>query len=96
MKTGLEQTQEILARYGEGRHEIVGTCAYLQCGKPVGRREGRTFVGSRVFHTDCYWNEFGDEVEKHPICSPRRKGIGGIMLDDFDLELVDVNLFIRN
>jgi len=30
---------------------------------------------SKPVHDDCYFEKLGDEVEKHPICSPRvRRG----------------------
>ena len=66
----------------------LGLCIYSKCRQEVRGSQGYRAVPSGIYHTDCYWNEWGDEVEKHPISSPGRRGIGGIMLDDSDLEFL--------
>ena len=58
----------------------VGNCLYAKCGKEVMSSESKRYVPTGVYHEDCYFSEWGDEVERHPICSSRRRGIGGIII----------------
>lgn len=67
----------------------IGACAYDKCGKEVTTLDSHTMMSDgRVYHSDCYWEALGEEIEKHPICSPGRRGIGGVALDESDLEVV--------
>lgn len=58
----------------------IGTCIYEKCGKPVMSSEAYRVVPAGVYHDDCYFEAWGDEVEKHHICVGRR-GIRGINLE---------------
>lgn len=64
--------QEFFEAYDRGDFEKLGPkCA--DCGKPF--REGEPLGPYKVERgtvcADCYFKVFGEEVEKHPICSPR-------------------------
>jgi hypothetical protein len=59
----------------------LGNCLYAKCGKPVMSSDEKRYVSAGVYHTDCYFNEWGDEIEKNPICSPGRRGVRGSNLE---------------
>ena len=66
---------------------VVGECSY--CHEKVYEHQSSIDVPAGLLHKDCCWNIFGDLVEKHPICSPGRKGIGGSNLHESDLEEIE-------
>ena len=70
-KTGLEQVEKIIETM---RKSGSGTCC-VKCKEPVDIDiNGMQKVSNGFMCDDCYFEELGDEVEKHPICSPRRIG----------------------
>lgn len=60
----------------------IGNCAYPRCGKEVRGSQRHIMVGRKVYHEYCYDVFFGDGL----ICSPGRRGIGVVMLDEIDAE----------
>lgn len=53
-----------------------------RCGQPFDYHpdESNQFSIDKVpVCSDCYYKELGDEIEKHPIHTPGRKGPGGIV-----------------
>lgn len=73
--TGLQQVRSILSRYRRdarngGPH--VSTCA--NCGIWLQDSvTGSHDTDKGPVCSDCYFKEWGDMVEKHPISSPRRR-----------------------
>lgn len=65
----------------------IGVCLYSKCGKPVMSSDEKRLVPSGVYHEDCYFNEWGEEIERNPICNLGRRGIGVVVLDKSDLEV---------
>ena len=58
----------------------LGKCAYAKCGKPVMSSDEKRYVPTGVYHEDCYFDEWGDEIDTNPICVWRR-GIRGSNLE---------------
>jgi hypothetical protein len=59
-----------LGRFFEPRHY----CASPNCGKQVRHDQLKMRVetprGIRYFHEDCYYRDFSEEIDKHPIFTP--------------------------
>lgn len=58
-------------------NQSIGKCLYSKCGQEVRSSDEKKYVPVGVYHDDCYFAEFGEEIERNPIHSPRRIGIGG-------------------
>jgi len=63
----------------------IGKCAYDKCGKIVTSLQEHRVTPGGVYHTDCYFEAWGDEVEQHPI-GAGRIGVMGSNLTESDLE----------
>ena len=79
MKLSYEEIKEMFDR-------PIGICAYDKCKQEVRASEEHRTVPAGVNHTDCYYDAWGDEVEKHPI-GAGRIGARGSNLDKSDLEV---------
>jgi len=44
------------------------------CGNPIPVGEGANSIGGKPACDDCYFGEFGEEIEKHPIVNPILSG----------------------
>lgn len=63
----------------------IGKCAYAPCGKEVRPSQEHRTVPHGIYHEDCYFDALGNFVEAHPICSPGRRGVGVVLLDESPL-----------
>lgn len=66
LRTRLEEAKRNPPSYGD--------CGL--CGHPMFGTSSQHLVveGKNVpVHEDCYWTNFGDEIDKHPIASPRHR-----------------------
>lgn len=63
-KTGLEQIKKILKKLDRA----FPIC--IECKKNVGFHQ----VKDGYMCDDCYYDALGEEIEKHPIASPRKFG----------------------
>jgi hypothetical protein len=49
--------------------EVVGTCAYDLCGKPMYREERRKTIEGKEYHEGCANQIISDGIDEHPIIS---------------------------
>ncbi|VVB79168.1 Uncharacterised protein [uncultured archaeon] len=80
----MEMSDEEIARTFD---KSIGKCAYERCGRDVMSSEEHRVVPAGVYHEDCYFDDWGEMIEQHPICNPCRRGIGIVMVDENDLEV---------
>ena len=64
-----------------GRTQVVGTCTYGPCGKPIHSNQNYNRTGEGLYHEDCLRTkaeeELGDYLETHPHISPGIRGANG-------------------
>lgn len=68
-KTGFKQTQDVLKKIRNNGTKCI------KCKKPISSTvTGIQKVRDGYMCDDCYFDALGEEIEKHPIVSPRRIG----------------------
>ena len=65
-----EEEQRVVNTYGVTPKKLCG-CG---CGEPLEPNvDGRPYtIGGKVVNSDCWFEQFGEEIEKHPIGRLRR------------------------
>jgi len=66
--------EEFREEYKRLQTQVVGTCAYEHCNRPVMALDRYTQLGKDTYHEGCLeqkeLDEFSAHIDEHPILSP--------------------------